>query len=119
MPRPRILRSIRELPKYSTFGPLDVRTDLDIVTMTIDEYETIKLIDYEGYNQAECADFMGIGRTTAQRIYNNARKKISFSIIEGRRIEICGGDYHLQGRGQGGNGHHYGRGRHGNGMGRR
>lgn len=110
MPRPIIIRTVHELPKYRKFGPLDTNNDLDIIIMSIEEYETIRLIDELNYNQAECAIEMGIGRTTAQRIYNNARKKIASCITNGKILQLEGGDYQVrnagygQGRGRG-NGH--------------
>jgi predicted DNA-binding protein (UPF0251 family) len=71
-----------------------VQERLDII-MTVDEYEAIRLIDYEGLNQEECAKQMNVARTTAQRIYNNARVKIAKSLIEGCVLRIEGGDYKL------------------------
>ena len=46
------------------------------IVLTVDEYETISLLDKEGYSQEQCAVFMQIARITVQRIYENARKKI-------------------------------------------
>jgi len=63
--------------------------------MTVDEYETIRLIDLEGMTQEECADKMDVARTTIQRIYNDARKKLAKSLVDGNRIQIGGGDYKL------------------------
>jgi predicted DNA-binding protein (UPF0251 family) len=63
--------------------------------MTVDEYETIRLIDYEGMTQEECAISMNVARTTVQRIYNDARKKISAIFVDGDLIRIEGGDYKL------------------------
>ncbi len=115
MPRPRIIRNVHELPKFKRFGPLENNDDLDIVIMTIEEYEAIRLIDELGLNQAECAERMGVGRTTAQRIYNNARKKIALCLVHGKTLQFEGGDYIVKGRGQGMG---RGRGKHGQGMGR-
>jgi predicted DNA-binding protein (UPF0251 family) len=81
--------------------------------MSIEEYETIRLIDDSDLNQAECAEEMGIGRTTAQRIYNNARKKIAHCLVHGKTLQIEGGDFIIKGHGRG-----QGMGRHGQGMGR-
>lgn len=115
MPRPIIVRTVYGLPKHKKFGPLDTNNDLDIVIMSIEEYETIRLIDEMGHNQAECAMEMGIGRTTAQRIYNNARKKIACCLIHGKVLQFEGGDYLVKGPGRG---HGHGAGRHGQGKGR-
>jgi len=101
MSRPIIIRNVYELPPYCRFGPLDKRNDSDIIIMSIDEYETIRLIDESNYNQAECALEMGIGRTTAQRIYGNARRKIALCIVYGKILQLEGGDYFIRGQRRG------------------
>lgn len=63
--------------------------------MTIDEYETVRLIDLQGFTQEECAKQMNIARTTVQGIYNEARKKIAESLVNGKVLRIEGGDYQL------------------------
>lgn len=96
MSRPRKWRKVCGLPGSNQFGPLDLSTDgLDNINMTVDEYETIRLIDLEGFTQEECAVKMNIARTTVQGIYNDARKKLARSIVEGRVLWINGGEYHL------------------------
>lgn len=96
MPRPRKWRKVCSLPESNRYGPLDVPVNQEyFVTMTIDEYETIRLIDLEGYTQEECADQMAIARTTVQRIYNDARKKLAQSLVNGKVLRIEGGDYTL------------------------
>lgn len=96
MARPRKRRKVCCLPKCKLFGPLkgDIGQD-KIVTMTVDEYETIRLIDLEGMIQEECAKRMNVARTTVQRIYNEARKKIAQSLVNGKLLRIEGGDYKL------------------------
>lgn len=115
MPRPTIIRSVYGLPPYRLYGPLDSRINTEIIIMSIEEYETIRLIDHLNHNQAECAEEMGIGRTTAQRIYNNARMKIADCLVYGKTLQFEGGDYFIRGQGQGqGQGHRhrgYGNGR--------
>lgn len=96
MPRPRKWRKVCCLPNTNRFGPLNgcVSPD-DVIQMTVDEYETIRLIDLEGMNQEDCASHMNVARTTVQGIYNEARRKLVLSLVEGRVLFIEGGDYHL------------------------
>ena len=65
------------------------------VILTVDEYETIRLMDLEGLSQQECSQWMEVARTTVQRIYENARKKLALALVEGRPLRIGGGDYRL------------------------
>lgn len=76
MVRPRKWRRVCTLPEVNKFGPIDKCIDTDeLIIMTVEEYETIRLMDLEGLNQEECADSMGIVRSTIQRIYDDAGKK--------------------------------------------
>lgn len=96
MPRPRKWRKVCCLPNTNRFGPLNGCVSLDdVIQMTVDEYETIRLIDLEGMNQEDCASHMNVARTTVQGIYNEARRKLALSLVEGRVLFIEGGDYHL------------------------
>ncbi len=98
MSRPEKPRQICELPLYSMYGPKGKKArDSEKVIMKLDELETIRLLDYEGMNQEEAAKQMNVARTTIQRIYNEARKKIAESIIEGKVIVFEGGEYVLCG----------------------
>jgi hypothetical protein len=63
--------------------------------MTVDEYETIRLIDLEGMTQEECARRMHVARTTVQGIYNEARKKVATSLVDSKILLIKGGEYRL------------------------
>ncbi|MFQ8735491.1 MAG: DUF134 domain-containing protein [Bilophila wadsworthia] len=61
MPRPRKWRRVCRLPQNTLFGPLAGIDDGTIV-MTVEEYETIRLIDLEGLNQEACAERMHVAR---------------------------------------------------------
>jgi len=96
MPRPRKCRKVCFLPESNLFGPLNLpKINADIVFMTVDEYETIRLIDLEGMTQEECSEKMDVARTTIQRIYNDARSKLAMSLVEGKMLQIQGGNYKL------------------------
>ncbi|MGI6337218.1 MAG: DUF134 domain-containing protein [Eubacteriales bacterium] len=96
MPRPRKRRRVCGLPDSKLFGPLDIPADeFNTVNMTVDEYETIRLIDIDRFTQEECADQMNISRTTVQGIYNEARRKLAESLVNGKVLCIEGGDYQL------------------------
>lgn len=94
MARPRKGKIVCELPKYERFGPKGQSSQAHI-EMTVEEYESIRLMDYEGLNQEESAKMMAIGRSTFQRIYDDARKKIAQSLVEGVTVFIEGGDYKI------------------------
>ena len=93
MARPMKRRRICSLPENKEFGPLNKGRDEDFILMSLDEYETIRLIDYENYTQEEASEQMGVARTTVQGIYSEARKKLASSLVEGRQLLIDGGHY--------------------------
>lgn len=95
MPRPRKHRKVCHFPKTISFAPMDTVEEDDPVIMTVDEYETIRLMDREGLSQEVCGERMGVARTTVQLIYTSARKKLADVLVEGRPLRIEGGDYHL------------------------
>ncbi len=96
MARPMKWRKVCCLPKRNKFGPLDSHAERDsFVNMTVDEYETIRLIDLEGFTQEECANQMNVARTTVQGIYMEARKKLAEVLVHGKILLIEGGEYRL------------------------
>jgi uncharacterized protein len=96
MPRPMKWRRVCSLPGNTEFGPIGASVGgVGTVAMTVDEYEAIRLIDLEGMTQEECAEQMGIARTTIQRVYDGARRKIAESIVDGRPLHIGGGEFRL------------------------
>lgn len=95
MPRPRKCRKVCQLPKRREFCPVGVDSCEDEIVLTVDEYEAIRLIDRQGFSQEECSKYMQVARTTAQAIYNSARKKISIALVDGLPFRIEGGDYRL------------------------
>lgn len=95
MPRPQKLRRICCYPDYWSFAP-DQDAANDTVTLSLDEFETIRQIDYCSKTQEQCAQEMNVARTTVTAIYDTARKKLAQALVEGRRIVISGGNYTLE-----------------------
>lgn len=98
MPRPQRQRRIHREPEYVSFVPDGIPPGGSIL-LTLDELEAIRLVDLEGYTHAQCADRMGVSRTTVSEIYENARYKIADSIVNGKPLDIGGGNYIVCGRG--------------------
>lgn len=96
--RPKSVRKISSIPSVSGFNPYGKSiesTDEEAVFLFYEEYEALRLSDYDKYNQCESAVFMGVSRPTFTRIYISAREKIAKAFVEGRKIIIEGGKVEL------------------------
>lgn len=91
MSRPCKCRLVSTLPDNYIFTPSEGKNGCCII-LSLDEYETIKLMDYEGVDQEECAKRMLLSRSSVQAIYTSARKKLSTAIVEARKLVISGGN---------------------------
>ena len=96
MSRPQKCRRICSLPDLTAFGPLShPHLHTESIELTLDEYECIRLMDLEDCTQEECALQMGVARTTIQAVYTLARKKLADALVNGKTIEIRGGNYQI------------------------
>jgi len=94
MPRPKHKRSVIHPPVMEGFKPFGVPLkDLEPVILLYEEYESIRLCDYEGLTQQEAADSMEVSRPTLTRIYEKARKAVAKAFVEGKALIIEGGDF--------------------------
>jgi predicted DNA-binding protein (UPF0251 family) len=97
------------LPQPTPIGPAE------LLVLTIDELEAIRLADLEGLSQVEAAGRMNVSRPTFGRIIEQARRKVAEGLVHGRGIGFEGGVVRFhppygppwggRGRGRGPHGH--------------
>jgi uncharacterized protein len=93
MPRPKYCRKVGCVPDKNYFKPKGIPASLlEEVVLNLDEFEAIRLADYEGLYQEDGAQKMNISRQTFGRIIETAHKKIADVLINGKALKIEGGD---------------------------
>jgi len=96
MPRPQRCRRIGALPANSVFKPAGIPgRDLGEVVLTVDEFEALRLADYEGLYQEQAAERMKVSRQTFGRIVEAARKKVAQALVKGMVLRIEGGQVEM------------------------
>lgn len=89
MPRCKKQRCCRLLENERIFKPTGIPlSEMDIIDIEIDELEAVRLCDYEGKNQIETAEIMGISRGTVQRLLNSGRRKILDGLLHLKAIKL-------------------------------
>ena len=89
MPRPKLCRRIRFEPNVTYFKPQGVPMRfLEIIELSLEEVEALRLKNIEGLEQIECAKKMNTSQSTLQRILSSAYKKIAEALIQGKAIKI-------------------------------
>jgi len=81
-------------PPMEGFKPFGVpMRELESILMSYEEYEALRLADYEDLTQLEAAGRMNISRPTFTRLYDKARKNVARAFVEGKAIIIKGGTF--------------------------
>jgi len=89
MPRPRLYRRIRFRPRVTYFKPQGIPLRmLNVVELSKEEAEALRLKNVSGFDQEECAKIMCTSQSTFQRILSSAYYKISHALIKGKAILI-------------------------------
>lgn len=91
MPRPKCCRKISGQPACKLFKPMGVpASTVAEAVLSLDEYEAIRLADFEGLYQEQAAGRMGVSRQTFGRTIEAARRKIARALVLGlvMRIEV-------------------------------
>ena len=87
--RPRKCRKIMFNPEVTYFKPQGVPMRfLEVVDLTLEEVEALRLKNVENYDQIKAAEKMHTSQSTFQRILSSAYKKVSTALIEGKAIKV-------------------------------
>ena len=91
-PRPKNIRKVNDMPVTAGFKPIGLNGCCkNTIFLHFEEYEAIRLCDYEMKTQQEASVSMGVSRPTLSRIYVSARQKIANALVRGVTIMIEGG----------------------------
>ncbi|MFA7453439.1 MAG: DUF134 domain-containing protein [Desulfobulbaceae bacterium] len=99
MPRPKKTRFVSAYPIIAAFVPHGMPVTGEI-SMSIEEFEAIRLSDFEHLDQETAAGLMEVSRHTFGRILGNARSIIAEALVTGKAVKIEGGAYELRGLGR-------------------
>lgn len=103
-PRIKRLRKMLNPPAVKGFKPYGPGIDSknsETVNLLYEEYEALRLCDYDMYNHLEASAIMNVSRPTFTRIYASARQKIAKAFVDGCKIAVEGGkvyfdsDWHI------------------------
>ncbi len=93
-PRPIRYRKISIPPVISGFKPYGGNSNnrhSRAVFLQIEEYEALRLVDFEMLNHTQASVIMDVSRPTLTRICARARQKVAEAFVVGKQIIIEGG----------------------------
>lgn len=92
MPRKPSQKTIRSTPPARVFNPTesDPVSAQGGITLLLEEWETLRLVDYAGLDQTMAALSMGISRQSVQMLLSSARSKLARVVVEGLPLYILG-----------------------------
>jgi uncharacterized protein len=86
--RPKKKRLVKNVPKIDHFSPRGRPGRPDEACLGLDEFEAVRLVDFEGLGQKAAAESMQISQQTLSRILRKARKTLADMLVTGKRINI-------------------------------
>ncbi len=96
MAKPKKSRFVQQPPSAAYYKPRGIPMYcLEQVTVTVDEYEALRLVDMEGMDHGAAAERLGVSRPTVARIVSSAHHKVAEALATGKAICIEGGSYVL------------------------
>lgn len=82
-------RYARRLDSSRTYKPVGVQNNAsETVFIKLDEFEALRLVDYEGLSQIQAGEEMHVSRATVQRLLLSGRKKFIDVILGHKNLEI-------------------------------
>jgi predicted DNA-binding protein (UPF0251 family) len=92
MPGRHKKRNCRHLDGRRNFKPSGIPSiELEQVELQLDEFEALRLCDYDGMNQIEAAESMGVSRGTVQRLLISGRRKMVDVLLHRKELILDGG----------------------------
>jgi predicted DNA-binding protein (UPF0251 family) len=92
VPRPHCCRLVAGEPVAAVFKPAGRRAcEIEMLRMTLDEFEALRLADLVGLYQEDAATRMRVSRTTFGRIVESAHRKVAEALVQGKALSIQGG----------------------------
>lgn len=86
--RPKKVRYMQKMPKIVQFSPRGKPGRPDEVELMFDQFEAMKLADFQGFSQEQGSLAMRLSRSSFGRILREARKKIADALVNGKTIRI-------------------------------
>lgn len=101
MPRGKKNRFCRRLSDKKVYVPYGLPLNsLEEVIIELDEFEAIRLCDYDGKSQIEASEEMGLSRGTLQRLLTSGRKKIIDGFFHSKSIIIRNDNKNIKFKGE-------------------
>jgi predicted Fe-Mo cluster-binding NifX family protein/predicted DNA-binding protein (UPF0251 family) len=90
MPRKPSPKTIRSRPSVRFFAPSESEfgTARGGITLLLEEWEALRLVDYIGLEQTVAALSMDISRQSVQMLLSSARSKLARAVVEGLPLQI-------------------------------
>lgn len=93
MPRRCKERNCRRLDGRRNFKPSGIPArELEKTVLNLDEFEALRLCDYDSLSQIEAGEAMGVSRGTIQRLLISGRKKIVDVLLNSKELILTNGE---------------------------
>jgi predicted DNA-binding protein (UPF0251 family) len=83
-------------PTITAFVPQGINVSGEAV-LSVDEFEAIRLSDFEHLDQENGAALMGVSRHTFGRLLARGRSIVADAMVTGKVLRIEGGSYEVRG----------------------